>query len=83
MLNAQDDMKMFVKGELPRNTRPQQVPKPEDLKKVIKKLEKILARGYISSPGLAVSLTSYFDVPKGDLDICLVYDGSSSLLWSQ
>jgi hypothetical protein len=75
--DARDGMRMFVKGELPRNTRPQRAPKPEDLKKMIKKLDKVLARGYISH-ALVVSLTSYFAVPKGDSDIRLVYDGSSS-----
>jgi hypothetical protein len=68
---------MFVKGELPKNTKPQRAPKPEDLKRMIKKLDKVLKRGYIS-PGLVVSLTSYFAVPKGELDIRLIYDGSSS-----
>jgi hypothetical protein len=75
--DARDGMRMFVKGQLPRNTKPQRAPKPEDLKKMIKKLDKVLARGYIS-PGLVVSLTSYFAVPKGELDIRLVYDGTSS-----
>jgi hypothetical protein len=68
---------MFVKGDLPKNTQPQRTPNPEDLKQMIKKLDKVLARGYIS-PGLVVSLTSYFAVPKGDQDIRLVYDGTSS-----
>jgi hypothetical protein len=44
---------------------------------MIKKLDKVLARGYIS-PGLVVSLTSYFAVPKGDLDIRLMHDHTSS-----
>jgi hypothetical protein len=75
--DARDGMRMFVKGQLPNNRKPQRVPKPEDLKKMIAKLDKVLGRGYIS-PGLVVSLTSYFAVPKGESDIRLVYDGSSS-----
>jgi hypothetical protein len=77
MSDARDGMRMFVKGELPKNTKAQRTPKPEDLKRMIKKLDKVLERGYIS-PGLVVSLTSYFAVPKGDQDIRLVYDGTSS-----
>jgi hypothetical protein len=76
---------MFVKGELPKNTKPQRAPKPEDLKRMIKKLDKVLARGYVS-PGLGVSLTSYFAIPKGDLDIRLVYNdtlsGLNAALWA-
>jgi hypothetical protein len=68
---------MFVKGELPKHSKPQRAPKPEDLKKIINKLGKVLARGYIS-PGLVASLTSYSAVRKRDLDIRLVYDDTSS-----
>ena len=75
--DARDGMRMFVKGKLPTNTKPQRAPKPEDIEKMVKKLDKVLSRGYIS-PGLVVSLTSYFAVPKGGLDIRLVYDGTSS-----
>jgi hypothetical protein len=75
--DARDGMRMFVRGELPKDTTPQRVPKPEDIERMIKKLDKVLSRGYIS-PGLVVSLTSYFAVAKGDTDIRLVYDGTSS-----
>jgi hypothetical protein len=75
--DARDGMRMFVKGKLPTNTKSQRAPKPEDIAKMVKKLDKVLSRGYIS-PGLVVSLTSYFAVPKGELDIRLVYDGTSS-----
>jgi hypothetical protein len=76
-MDARDGMRMFVRGELPKNTTPQRVPKPEDIERMIKKLDKVLPRGYIS-PGLVVSLTSYFAVAKGDTDIHLVYNGTSS-----
>jgi hypothetical protein len=75
--DARNGMQMFVKGKLSMNTKPQRAPKPEDIEQMVKKLDKVLSRGYISL-GLVVSLTSYFAVPKGDLDIRLVYDGTSS-----
>ena len=76
-MDAQDGTQMFVKGKVPTNMKPQQAPKPEDIQNKINKLDKELARGYIS-PGLVVSLTSYFAVAKGEWDIHLVYDGTSS-----
>jgi hypothetical protein len=45
--------------------------------KVIEKLTKVRKRGYIS-PGMVESLTSFFEVEKGDDDIRFVYDGSVS-----
>jgi hypothetical protein len=43
-------------------------------KKIIEKLAKAHKRGYIA-PGFVSSLTTFFGIPKGDDDICLVYDG--------
>jgi hypothetical protein len=43
-------------------------------KKVIDKLQKVRMRRYIAD-GYVVSLTSFSDVPKGDDDIRMVYDG--------
>jgi hypothetical protein len=68
MSDARDGMRMYVKGTLPLNTTPQRVPKLEDLKLMMEKLDKVLSRGYIS-PGW---------VPKGEFDIRLVYDGTAS-----
>jgi hypothetical protein len=48
---------------------------PKIKEKVIEKLQKVRMRRYIAN-GYVVSLTSFFDVPKGDDDIRLVYDGS-------
>jgi hypothetical protein len=52
---------------------------------MIKKLDKVLERGHISS-GWVASLTSYFAVPKGEDNIQLVHDGTESglndALWS-
>lgn len=77
MSDARDGMRMYVKGTLPVNTTAQRVPKLDDLKLMMEKLDKVLSRGYIS-PGWFVSLTSDFFVPKGEVDIRLVYDGTAS-----
>jgi hypothetical protein len=41
------------------------------------KLMKVFARRYFIY-GMILSLTPFFVAPKGDTDICLVYNGSSS-----
>ena len=43
---------------------------------VEEKLQKVLDRGYLDNDEIAISLTSYFDVPKGEDDIRMVYDGT-------
>ena len=40
------------------------------------KLQKVLDCGYLDNDEWIVSLTSYFDVPKGEDDIRMVYDGT-------
>jgi hypothetical protein len=49
------------------------------------KLANVREKGYVS-PGLILSLTSYFSVPKGDHDVRIVYDGTrsglNSSLWA-
>jgi hypothetical protein len=42
-----------------------------------KNLAKVRKRKYIA-PGYVWSLTNFFSVPKGDQDICMVYNGTSS-----
>jgi hypothetical protein len=42
-----------------------------------RKLSAVRERRYIR-PGFVKSLTSYFSVPKGEEDICMVYDGTVS-----
>jgi hypothetical protein len=44
-------------------------------KKIEAKLETVRSRGYISS-GQVASLTGFFAVPKGELDICMVYNAT-------
>jgi hypothetical protein len=45
--------------------------------KVVEKLQKVRMRRYIA-PGYVVSLTAFFQVPKGKNDIRMVYDGTVS-----
>jgi hypothetical protein len=83
--DAREVMRVYVRDTLPTNRRPQRPPKRDDLRMMIKKLDKVLEQGYISS-GWVASLTSYFAVPKGEDDIRIVYDGTESglndALWS-
>jgi hypothetical protein len=58
-----------VSGRLPGN--------PEDIPKVIEKLCVAREKIYIDV-GLVRSLISFFEVPKGVTDICMVYDGTKS-----
>jgi hypothetical protein len=80
-----DGLKIWFSGEKPQWTRAQRVEKDEKVKqKVIKKIAKVRKRQYIS-PGYVRSLTDFFSVPKGDSDIRMVYNGTSSglndVLW--
>jgi hypothetical protein len=53
-------------------------------KQVMEKLNQVRAKGYIG-PGHVKSLTSFFAVPKGEMDVRMVYDASVSglndLIW--
>jgi hypothetical protein len=73
--DARDGMKMWIKGTLPNDRTPQPTFKKSELALMLEKFEKVLGRGYIS-PGLVLSLTAYFGVPKGLDNIQLVYDGT-------
>jgi hypothetical protein len=73
-----DGLEVHFQSAPPKYRRAQRDIKDEDIKaKVIAKLKKVRERGYIS-PGMAESLTAFFEVEKGDDDIRLVYDGSVS-----
>ena len=49
--------------------------------KVRSNIEKVINRRYILTTGLEIkSLIKYFDVPKGDDEFRLVYDGTNNLL---
>jgi hypothetical protein len=71
-----DGIKVHFRKEPPSYVVPQQdVSDPKIKEKVVEKLQKVRMRRYIAE-GYAVSLTSFFEVPKGDDDIRMVYDGS-------
>jgi hypothetical protein len=70
-----DGIKVHFRTAAPRYVVPQRdVRDPKIKEKVIEKIQKVRMRWYIAD-GYVVSLTSFFDVPKGDDDIRLVYDG--------
>jgi hypothetical protein len=80
-----DGLPIWFSGDKPTYRRPQQREKDEETRqRVIKKLDKVRKRRYIS-PGTVQSLTDFFSVPKGLDDIRLVYNGSksglNSILW--
>ena len=73
---ARDGTPIFISGKLPRYTHRQKWPTKEDERKAImKKLNKVQKRGYVSE-GHVCSLTNYFCVPKGKDDIRMVYDAT-------
>ena len=75
---ARDGARVWVKADLPKCRDKQSVPKDNETKeKVKKKIQKVRSKRYIFK-GHVFSLTSFFDVPKGEWDIRLVYNGSSS-----
>ena len=84
--DMRDGTPLFVKGKLPKFLRKQIISGDSRLKdKVKSKLTKVILRGYLAL-GAVLSLTSYFQVPKGDDDIRMVYDatacGLNEALWA-
>jgi hypothetical protein len=79
--DLRDGTPLWVSGRLPRHKRSRQMLPREPAKadKVKSKLSKVIDRQYIS-PEEMVNVTSYFDVPKGDDDIRMVYDFTASKL---
>jgi hypothetical protein len=62
----------------PRNVKPQRPEQDPDIWTMMEaKMVAVLAKGYITE-GNVLSLTSYFAVPKGTNDICMVYDATAS-----
>jgi len=71
---------MFV-GDPPSNkSRQPAYDDPEIRAKVKKKLENVMDKGYIElvDNKLVEALMFMFHIPKGELDIRMVYDGSKS-----
>ena len=74
---AINGLPIYVADELPQNQRPQRPLKAEVRSLVADKISKVLERGYIR-PGPVSNLTDFFPVPKGENDVRIVYNGSSS-----
>lgn len=74
---ARDGMEVFFVAPPPRYTVPQSRNRDPVSKPLIEaKLQKVVNRGYMANDTTITSLTSFFDVPKGDDDIRMVYDGT-------
>ena len=75
---ARDGARTFIKSELPQYSKRQKAPKKAKILKLVQdKLMDVREKGYIAK-GEVISVTSLFDVPKGDNDIRLVYDATKS-----
>ena len=70
-------MEIFVQGPLPTQMRSGRLPTQEKAAQLGPKIDKVRLRSYILA-GLVLNLTDFFDVPKGDKDIRIVYNGTSS-----
>lgn len=73
---ARDGMLPYLCGPLPVFKRRSAQPDPTKLSLIATKFDTIIRRGYIA-PGPILSLTQFFDVPKGAGDIRMVYNGTS------
>lgn len=75
---ARDGQPHFLIGELPEFTEPQRKPRTEEeRRKVVGKFGKVRVKRYVNA-GEVKSVTHLFYVPKGERDIRLVYNGTSS-----
>ena len=71
-------MEIYISGELPiSQEKPPRCTSPTQLMMVAAKVEVMLNRGYLEE-GFVRSNVHYFSVPKGDDDIRVVFDGTSS-----
>ena len=75
---ARDGMKIFVKQPLPQGRKSKQLTLPSAQRDLVaEKLDGMLRRSYLDSGFVSNSL-HFFAVPKGDADIRVVFDGTSS-----
>ena len=76
---ARDGMEVYVSGTLPqgRNSKSKMRFTPSAIKMVAGKLDGMLRRTYLEE-GFVESKVHFFGVPKGEDDICVVFDGTSS-----
>ena len=85
-VTMRDGIMLWMKGRMGPHRAPQRLPKdPAHLPKVIEKLRVARDKGHIDL-GVVDSLISFFEVPKGLMDIRKVYDGTKSglneMLWA-
>jgi hypothetical protein len=85
-VTMRDGILLWMKGRMDPCRVPQRLPRdPTHLPKVLEKLCVARDKGYIDL-GVAQSLISFFEVPKGLTDIRMVYDGTKSglndILWA-
>ena len=82
-----DGTKAFIhQNKLPVYSKPQQLSKDKVTRERVKaKVNEVRSRGYINMGGVK-STASFFDVPKGDSNIRMVYDatkcGLNAVLWT-
>jgi hypothetical protein len=74
---ARDGMEIFVQGPLPTNMRPARPVHPDKRTMLGPKIDTVRKRNYIV-PGPVSNLMDFFDVPKGEIDIRVVYNGTTS-----
>lgn len=77
--DARDGAKvLFDEKKLPRNKKGQRKPKdPKHIPMIREKLASFLDKHYLD-PMTVLSLISFFHVPKGDTDIRMVFNGTTS-----
>jgi hypothetical protein len=76
--SARDGPEIFIRSELPNCKTKQSVPRDKKVLELVKKkLGDVRNKGYIAS-GRVKSVTSFFEVAKGDDDIRMVYNGTQS-----
>lgn len=78
--SARDGVPIFIEGTLP-SYRKKQIITRDKLKfdSLKKKIQKVIDRKYLAQIYVK-SVINYFDVPKGENDIRIVYDGTKSKL---
>ena len=89
-VSVRDGSKLFIKwgqNKMPCYTEPQRLTKnPSARLQVTKKVNSVRLRNYIKDGGYVKSTTGFFDVPKGEGDIRMVYDatkcGLNDVLWT-
>ena len=84
---APDGMKTYVHGPLPSGRRGKRIKMKSDIRATVgEKISGMVKRCYLEEGRVSSSL-DYFAIPKGDLDVRVVFDGSScglnKALWTQ